>query len=303
MSEVNLWRKKISPSRDRLQASVLVWTMGILLTTTSIGLLILMTDQAHGQLALRAAIVSLGFGFIVWALRAATPMAGFCGGMICFLVICSTEVPRAWPEVHSGLTPLMMLFLLTYLSTQAGKSRKVRARLAESRKGRDAAQVIANLGAAGLVAGLVAGLAASPTAAPGVFGHFANHPFVSAMLLGVLAEATADTVSSEIGQVFGGAPYLLTTLRCVEPGTDGAISVLGTAAGICGAALIVLAGAWAMALDRHVALAGFCGGVAGLFFDSILGVTVERRGWFGNDLVNFSSTVFAGLVALALANI
>lgn len=298
MSEVDLWRKKISPSRDRFQASLLVWTMGTLLTTTSIAFFVFKTDQAYGQLALRAGLVSLCFALIVWVLRAGTPMAAFCGGMVCFLVISSTEGVQAWPEVHSGLTPLMTLFLLTYLSTQAGKSRKARAGLAESRRGRNAAQVIANLGAAGLVAAL----AASPAAIPPVFGPFATHLGVSAMLLGVLAEATADTVSSEIGQGFGGAPFLLTTFRRVEPGTDGAISLLGTAAGICGAALIVLAGAWAMALPRHMALAGLYGGVAGLFFDSILGVTVERRGWFGNDLVNFSSTVFAGLVALAFAN-
>ena len=46
----------------------------------------------------------------------------------------------------------------------------------------------------------------------------------------------------------------------------------------------------------------FCGtlaGCAGLFFDSLLGATVERRGWLGNDLVNFASTVFAAVVAYA----
>ena len=42
-----------------------------------------------------------------------------------------------------------------------------------------------------------------------------------------------------------------------------------------------------------------CGaGCAGLVFDSILGATVERLGWLGNDLVNFASTFFAGFLAL-----
>jgi uncharacterized membrane protein len=44
------------------------------------------------------------------------------------------------------------------------------------------------------------------------------------------------------------------------------------------------------------------GACAGLFFDSLLGATVERRGWLGNDLVNFCSTLFAALVAEALAH-
>jgi len=260
--------------------------MGILLGGACTPLLRSMThsDQA-GTLALRAGLVSLTFGVIVWVLRAATPAAAFCGGMVCFLVISATEQQPVWPEVHSGLTPLMLLFLLTFGATKAGKSRKVRAGLAESRKGRNAAQIIANLGAAGLGV-FVAGALGNPLARP-------------AFLLGALAEATADTVSSEIGQAFGGTPFLLTSFRRVEAGTDGAVSLLGTAAGIASAAAVVVAGAWAMRLPWLIASAGFVGGVAGLFFDSLLGA--ERRGWLGNDLVNFTSTVFAGLVAVGLA--
>ncbi len=40
------------------------------------------------------------------------------------------------------------------------------------------------------------------------------------------------------------------------------------------------------------------GGGGGLFFDSLLGATVERKGWLGNDLVNFASTAFSAGVAL-----
>jgi uncharacterized membrane protein len=39
---------------------------------------------------------------------------------------------------------------------------------------------------------------------------------------------------------------------------------------------------------------------AGLYFDSLLGATVERRGWMGNDLVNFTSTLFAAWIASLL---
>jgi uncharacterized membrane protein len=50
--------------------------------------------------------------------------------------------------------------------------------------------------------------------------------------LAALAEAAADTVSSEAGQVLsqalGGRPRMITTLRPAEPGTDGAVSLLGT---------------------------------------------------------------------------
>jgi len=113
-----------------------------------------------------------------------------------------------------------------------------------------------------------------------------------------LAEATADTVSSEIGQAFGGTPFMLTTLRRVAPGTDGAISLYGTLAGIAAAAIIAATGAPALGMSTVECLVAFTAGIAGLFFDSLLGATLERRGYINNDLVNFSSTAFAAALAL-----
>ena len=120
------------------------------------------------------------------------------------------------------------------------------------------------------------------------------------MCLAALAEATADTVSSEIGQAYGGAPRMLLSLKLVGAGTDGAITLLGTAAGIGGSCVVAMAGTWAMRLHTQEALVAICAGSAGLFFDSLLGATLERRGWLGNDLVNFTSTVFASVVAAVI---
>jgi len=44
----------------------------------------------------------------------------------------------------------------------------------------------------------------------------------------------------------------------------------------------------------------WAGGVFGLLFDSLLGATLERRGWLNNDAVNFLSTASAALCAMAL---
>lgn len=121
------------------------------------------------------------------------------------------------------------------------------------------------------------------------------------MFIAALCEATADTVSSEIGQAFGGAPFLLTNFRRVPPGTDGAISLLGTGAGVIGATLVALTVIWPLGGEWWEFRIGLVSGVAGFVFDSVLGATVERKGWLGNDLVNFSSTVFAVVMALVLA--
>jgi uncharacterized membrane protein len=91
---------------------------------------------------------------------------------------------------------------------------------------------------------------------------------------------------------------LITTGRVVAAGTDGGVSVAGTACGAIAAAVVV--GVGPLAHLPGAAMAVFAAACAGLVFDSVLGATVERRGWLGNDLVNFSSTVFAAGVAWGL---
>jgi uncharacterized membrane protein len=43
--------------------------------------------------------------------------------------------------------------------------------------------------------------------------------------------------------------------------------------------------------------------VFGLFFDSLLGATLEDRGWLNNDGVNFLSTASAAVVTLAMMRV
>ncbi len=295
------WRKVIPEGRDRLQSGVLVCVVGFLLMAP---LPLMFIRSIHspeiGVWLLKTAAISWTFGLLVWALRAATPMAAFFGSWVCCLVTFWTGTFVLSP-FKSGLAPLITLFLLTFASTRAGKRRKVRLGLAEEKRGRNAAQIIANLGMTGLVTvgGVFDVFDVLNNSVGGLYGF--TFYAVPVALLAALCEATADTVSSEIGQAFGGMPLMLTTFRRVKAGTDGAVTVLGTGAGILGAAVVAGVGMWAMRMDWRASGLGFAGGVAGLFFDSLLGATVERKGWLGNDLVNFSSTVFAVGVALGFA--
>jgi uncharacterized protein (TIGR00297 family) len=117
----------------------------------------------------------------------------------------------------------------------------------------------------------------------------------------VCAYATAafDTVSSEIGQAWGGRPLMITTLRRVDVGTDGALSLLGTVSGLLAAMgigfLAARLGLIAPGLQTPVAVAAFAGSTA----DSLLGATLERRGLLDNDAVNFSNTLIGALAGLA----
>jgi uncharacterized protein (TIGR00297 family) len=118
--------------------------------------------------------------------------------------------------------------------------------------------------------------------------------------LAALAEAAADTVSSEVGQALGGRPRMITTLRRVEPGTDGALSLVGTLAGLAAGSFVAAVGAWALGGGGVIFYTSAAGGVFGLFFDSLLGATLERRGWLNNDAVNFLSTASAAVSALGM---
>jgi uncharacterized protein (TIGR00297 family) len=118
--------------------------------------------------------------------------------------------------------------------------------------------------------------------------------------LAALAEAAADTVSSEVGQVLSSRPRMITTLRCVDPGTDGAISLFGTLAGMAAAGIVAALGTLAMRGDSTMFWISCAGAVFGLFVDSLLGATLERLGWLNNDLVNFLSTASAAAFALGL---
>jgi uncharacterized protein (TIGR00297 family) len=93
---------------------------------------------------------------------------------------------------------------------------------------------------------------------------------------------------------------MITTLRTVEPGTDGGVSLIGTLAGVAAAAIVAAAGTLALGGNSAMFWISCAGGVFGLFFDSLLGATLERRGWLNNDAVNFLSTASAAAFALGL---
>ncbi len=261
--------------------------------------------EFHAWLATQPPVawITLGIcvllGVLVWRLRAGTPGAAALGAAIAGCLILGTlQFPyNNW--LRSGLTPLLATLVLTLAATKVGR-RKYHgdADSREARRGRDAAQVASNLGAAALAVTLV----------PFTPELVAHNPYFAALIAcAALAEAAADTVSSELGQAFGGAPRLVTTWRRVPPGTDGAVTVKGSLAGLMAAGVVAVAGIWSLtgsvrAEGLGVALI-LTGAVMGWAVDSLLGAVAERRGWLNNDAVNFLSTVTAGAVTLELARI
>jgi uncharacterized protein (TIGR00297 family) len=227
--------------------------------------------------------ISVALALMVVLARAATAAAALSGG-----IISAALTLGGAPWYHSGFPALLATCVLTVGATRFGRARKQQLGIAEDSHGRNAAQIAANLGAAGMAAGL--GLVQ-----PGY------QTIAAVAAIAALAEAAADTLASELGAVLGGQPWMITTLRRVPAGTDGAISLAGTGSGLLGA--ILVAGiAWVtLKLTGHEALLAVVGAMAGLFIDSLLGATLERRGWLNNDAVNFLSTLTAAVTGLLLS--
>lgn len=241
--------------------------------------------------------LSAVLGLVAWRARAASPAGAWAGAALAASLMFSTAAVPCVPW-RTAVVPMVAVLVLTSLATRLGRQRKEALGTAEKRSGRVAAQVAANLGTAALVAMTPARLWMADTG--WLRADAWGLGLLYAPMLAALCESAADTVSSELGQVLSGRPRMITTLRTMEPGTDGAISLSGTLAGAAAALLVAATGAAALAGGWRIGVVGAAGGIFGLLFDSLLGATLERRGWLNNDAVNFISTWSAAALALAL---
>lgn len=171
--------------------------------------------------------------------------------------------------------------------------------------GRTAGQVLANGGMAGLCGLLI-------IAFPG------KAPLLGLMMAASLASATADTLASELGILYGRSFYNCMSWKKDSPGLDGVISPEGTLIGFGGALIIaliycsgsmILAESWTGSTLQGMRellrplLTITLAGALGNFSDSVLGAGPERKGLLSNDGVNFLSTLIAALIAGLIATI
>jgi len=222
-------------------------------------------------------VISIGFAVLAFSVGAVNRSGAVAGASVSFLLSAGGG--------FAALAPLIAVFVMAWLTTKIGYQRKEQIGSAEKIEGRNAFQVLANLGVAAGCAILYA---------------FEGKAIFLVAVAASLSEAAADTVSSEIGQLSNEKARLITTWKAVPAGTDGGVTVLGTASGLAAAvavSTVCIAGGlvpWSRA--GIPILAAFCGTVA----DSFLGAIFERRKLLNNDLVNFLGTLVAALIALAI---
>ena len=118
-----------------------------------------------------------------------------------------------------------------------------------------------------------------------------------------VATAAADTCSSEVGKAYGRRTFLITSLRPVPPGTEGAVSLEGTLGGFLGALAVGATGVLASLFGWREALLVAVAGLLGSLAESVLGTVAERRGWMDNNLLNAANTAIGALLATLIVRL
>ena len=221
--------------------------------------------------------VTAALGYLAKSVSLSGALAGAAVGAVIYL----GGGAGAW-----GL--LFATFIAASVTSRLGIARKEALGIAEERGGRrGAGNAIANCGVAAAAA-----IVALTT------------PYTAPALLALVAALTAggsDTVASEIGKAWGRSTFLVTTLRRVTPGTPGAMSLEGTAAGVLAALALAAIGVAFGLVPGSAIFAVVAGATIGALVESALGATLEGPGILNNDMLNFITTAVAAVVALALA--
>jgi uncharacterized protein (TIGR00297 family) len=231
-----------------------------------------------GRRFMAALLLTVAFALAAKFSRSVSPSGTVAGAVLAFILYLGGGAGM--------FAALVTVFVVASATTRVGYWRKQTLGLAERREGRGASQVLANISAASVMAALAL---------------VANHPegwLIAAVA--ALAEAAADTASSEFGQAVGRRAYLITNFIQVPVGTDGGISVWGTVAGTLAALLVSVVATLTRVIPLHWMLPVTGIAVLGMFVDSLLGAWFERRQLLGNDVVNFTSTAVSALMALLM---
>jgi uncharacterized protein (TIGR00297 family) len=191
-----------------------------------------------------------------------------------------------------GFAVMAAFFVLGSVVTRLGYRVKAARGIAQEKGG---ARGWRNAWANGAVPAFLAALAGA-TAAP-------LRDLVVLAYAASVATAAADTCSSEVGKAYGRRTFLITSLRPVPPGTEGAVSLEGTLAGFVGGLIVAFTGTAFGLYGAGAALLVAVAGLLGSLAESVLGTVAERRGWMSNDLLNATNTAIGAAFVFLLAEV
>lgn len=225
------------------------------------------------------ALISLIVGGIA-ILMGFVDLSGFLAGVgIGTTIYAFTSLP--------GFVILFSFFLLGSGATKMGYRRKERLGMAEAKGGaRGAVHALGNC------------------ALPSLLAFFAfiskDNQLLLLAFITAFATATADTLSTEMGGLYGKNPILITTLRRVPPGTEGAISFAGTLSGVLGAVVISLIGYALHLISLKLVPVAVTAAFFGNLTESFLGAILKGKKEMSNEGLNFLNTVVGAFLSFLL---
>lgn len=155
--------------------------------------------------------------------------------------------------------------------------------------------------------------------------HFIEDKWMAEVaFVSAIAVAAADTMASELG-VFSDKTHLITNLKKkVKPGTSGGVSRLGQSWALAASTYTAVVGFVVLFVLPRTLLAPINGvsadsgssayplalllfpivmGFLGCQVDSVLGATLEQKGWISNNGVNLVATGFGGVAAWMMISV
>ncbi len=190
-----------------------------------------------------------------------------------------------------GYAVVMFYFLVGSGATRIGLAQKEAAGIAEKRSGARGPENVWGSALTGTLCAL-----ATLVVPPG---------YRDVLLLGYVASLStklSDTCASEVGKAYGQRTFLITTLQPVPRGTEGAVSLEGTLAGVVGSLAIALVG-WGVGLISLWGI-GWCilAALIATTLESLIGATLQSRlSWLTNEVVNGINTLLGAIAAILFA--
>ncbi|KAK6270214.1 hypothetical protein POUND7_007319 [Theobroma cacao] len=226
-----------------------------------------------------------------------TPLlvAGLSLSGICAAFLLGTLTWRAFGS--SGFLLVASYFVIGTAVTKVKMAQKEAQGVAEKRKGRRGPGSVIGSSAAGCVCAFLT-----------IYG-VGGEAFTRLWRLGFVASfctKLSDTVSSEIGKAYGKTTYLVTNFKIVPRGTEGAVSVEGTFAGLLASILLAFIGCLLGEINvPEVVICVIASQIANLG-ESIIGAAFQGKEgfrWLNNDAVNVINISIGSILAVLIQQI
>ncbi|WP_373528245.1 TIGR00297 family protein [Nostoc sp.] len=246
-------------------------------------------------------LVAVGLNTILLGLAAIAPkkLLTPAGLFHAWLLAILIWVTLGW----QGYAVVMFYFLVGSGVTRIGMAQKEAEGIAEKRSGARGPENVWGSALTGALCALGVGLINS-----GFLVIPSSQSLVpslqSLLLLGYVASFStklADTTASEVGKAYGKSTFLITTFQPVPRGTEGAVSLEGTLAGIVASVAIAFVG-WGVGL---IDLLGVVWCVLAAFIatnlESVIGATLQSKyTWLTNEVVNIFNTLIGAIASVLL---